>query len=78
MMMVYIAAEEAKMNEYATKFDTASAQMKEEQRTTFTHRRFNDPMLHILRQRFKNIDERLMRLYKLKLHFFLQAPTIKN
>ncbi|CAF3376490.1 unnamed protein product [Rotaria sp. Silwood2] len=78
MMMVYIATVETKMNEYQKKFDIDLAKMKENQHTDPSDKKLTRTMLDIMERRFKNINERLMCLYKLKLRFFVKAPTVKN
>ncbi|CAF1383669.1 unnamed protein product [Rotaria sordida] len=78
MMIVYIATAEEKMNEYQKKFDSDFIKMKENQRSGPSHEKLTQTMLDIMERRFKNINERLIHLYKLKLRFFVKAPTIKH
>ncbi|CAF4488794.1 unnamed protein product [Rotaria sp. Silwood2] len=78
MMIVYITTAEAKMDQYQKKFDTEMAKMKENQCTGPPDKKLTLTMLNIMERRFKNINERLMCLYKLKLRFFVKAPTVKN
>ncbi|CAF1348786.1 unnamed protein product, partial [Rotaria sordida] len=73
-----IATAEAKMNEYQKKFDSDLIQMKENQRSGPSHEKLTQTMLDIMERRFKNINEHLIHLYKLKLRFFVKAPTVKN
>ncbi|CAF1468680.1 unnamed protein product, partial [Rotaria sordida] len=75
MMMIYITTAEAKMNEYEKKFDTDLAKMKENQCSGPSHKKLTQTMLNIMERRFQNINERLTCLYKLKLRFFVKAPT---
>jgi len=51
--------------------------MKPDHRSTTPDRRLNQPMIHIIEQCFKNIDERLEYLYNLKISF-LEEQTKKN
>ncbi|CAF1571120.1 unnamed protein product, partial [Rotaria sordida] len=78
MMMIYVTTAETKMNEYEKKFDTDLAKMKENQCSGPSHKKLTQTMLNIMERRFKNINERLICLYKLKLRFFVNAPTVKN
>ncbi|CAF4063435.1 unnamed protein product, partial [Rotaria sordida] len=75
MMMIYITTAEAKMNEYEKRFDTDLAKMKENQSSDSSYKRLTQTMLNIMERRFQNINERLTCLYKLKLRFFVKAPT---
>ena len=78
MMMVYIATAEAQFKEKAMKFDTALATMHDNQSTGSIHKKLTPTMLDILQRRLRNIDERLTYLYKLKVNFFVKAPTVKS
>ncbi|CAF2121842.1 unnamed protein product [Rotaria magnacalcarata] len=78
MILIYIAAAEAKMNEWKDKFDTDLAAMKEYLVRGASHKKLHRAMVDILYRRFRNLDERLMCLYKLNLRFFDIAPTVKN
>ncbi|CAF1570267.1 unnamed protein product, partial [Rotaria sordida] len=78
MMKIYITTAEAKMNEHEKKFDTDLAKMKENQSSDSSHKKLTQTMLNIMERRFQNINERLTCLYKLKLRFFVKAPTVKN
>ncbi|CAF4019594.1 unnamed protein product [Rotaria sordida] len=63
------------MNEYEKRFDTDLAKMKENQCSGPPHKKLTQTMLNIMERRFKNINERLIYLYKLELRFFVKAPT---
>ncbi|CAF1500704.1 unnamed protein product, partial [Rotaria sordida] len=78
MMMIYIATAEAKMNEYQKKFDSDLAKMKENQCSDSSHKKLTQTILNIMERRFKNINERLIYLCKLKLSFFVKALTVMN
>ena len=78
MMIVYIVAEETKMNEDSMSFNTDFAQMLEDQRSGPSDNKLTETMLNIMTKRFHNIDERFTYLQQLKLRFFAPAPTIKN
>ena len=78
MMAIYIATAEAKMNECKMKFDTDLAQMKQYQRTGAPHKKLTGTMINIMERHFLNNNERFVRLYKLKVHFFVKAPTVMN
>jgi len=78
MIQIYIEIEENKMNEYTMTFNTYMNQMKEDQISAPVHKKLNPTMINIMNRRFKNIDERLLSQYKIKSHFFVQAPTIKK
>jgi hypothetical protein len=78
MMIIHIAAEEAKENEHRTNFDLKMSQMNELQRSGPPHKKLIRTMLDVLDRRFRNINDRLEQLYKLKIRFFVKAPMIKN
>ncbi|CAF4772188.1 unnamed protein product [Rotaria sp. Silwood1] len=78
MMMVYTTTAEAKLDQLDKKFDSEMTRMKQNQRSRVSHQILTETMLEILERRFKYINEHLMRLYKLKLRFFVRAPTVKN
>lgn len=77
-MAIYIATVEAKMNEFKMKFDTDLVQMKQYQRSGAAHKKLTGIMINIMERHFLNNNERFVRLYKLKLHFFVKAPTVMN
>ena len=78
MMLIYLEAAEAKMNEKRIDFDKVMAEIKTIQRFGPTNKTLNETMFHLMRQRFKNIDEYLLCHYKLKIHFFDKASTVMN
>ena len=78
MMIFYVKAEEAQMNEKNKKFDTDLAQMKHDRSHGSPDKKLTDTMLEILKRRFQNINERLIKIYKLKLHFFVKAPIVNK
>lgn len=77
MMALYINIAEAKMHECQLKFVQDTVQMRPDQRSTTTDQRLSQSMIHIVEQRFKNIDERLQYLYNLKRRF-LEEQTKKK
>ena len=78
MIAIYIATVEAKLNEFKMKFDTDLAQMKQYQRSDAPHKNLIGTMIHLMERRFLDNNERFIRLYKLKVHFFVKAPTAMN
>ena len=78
MIAIYIATVEAKLNEFKMKFDTDLAQMKQYQRSGAPHKKLTGTMIRLMERRFLNNNERFTRLYKLKLRFFVNAPTVMN
>lgn len=78
MLRVYIAAEQAKADEYAHSFNELYEEMKENQRTGPLGKRLTSTMLHLLQQRLANINKHIMYVYNLKIDFFAKAPTGKN
>ena len=78
MMLVYIAIAETKFNEYQAKFDRAMIEMKKYQDREDFYEKFTQKLLDIMYRRFKNLDERLLSLYNLKVRFFDKAPTVMN
>jgi len=78
MLMIYIRTAEAKMEEYTQKFDSDYERFNQQQRIYLYQSKFTDRMSEIMKQRFKNIDERLHIVYDLKVRFFVEAPTVKN
>lgn len=78
MMLVYIELAEAKMNEYRLQYDKFMSDMKMNQRSGPVNQTLNETMLNLMEERFKNINEHLICLYRLKIHFFDNAPTVMN
>ncbi|CAF1336883.1 unnamed protein product [Rotaria sordida] len=78
MMLVYIAVAETKMNETKEKFNKDMADMQDIQHSGPHTKRLTQNMVAIMNRRFQNINERLVNLYKLKLHYFDVAPMAKN
>lgn len=78
IMLVYIAVAETKMNEYRKYHDILTNKMKDIQRTGPIHKQFNETMLNLLEERFKNMNQHFINLYRLKIRFFDKAPTILN
>ena len=52
--------------------------MNELQRSGPPHKELTRTMLDVWDRRFRNINDRLEQLYKLKIRFFVKAPMIKN
>ncbi|UJR29606.1 hypothetical protein I4U23_017154 [Adineta vaga] len=78
MLVIHIRTAEAKMEEYTQRFDMEYKQFEQRQRAYLADGKLTEQMCHIMKQRFKNIDERLQTLYDLKVCFFVNAPTVKN
>ena len=78
MMLIAMAVAEARMNEAQKKFDRERSTMKEDQQSSATYKKLTPTMFYLLERRFQNNNQRLMRIYKLKLHFFVNAPTIER
>ena len=76
LMMVHIAAAEAKMREYQAEFDRTMYRMEQGQHEPLSDRRLSSMMIDIMYRRFKLIDERTKHLYNLKVNFFVKAPTV--
>ena len=78
MIAFYIATAEAKLNEFKMKFDTDLAQMKQYQRFGAPHKNLTGTMIRLMERHFLNNNERFIRLYKLKVRFFVKAATVMN
>ncbi|CAF3713728.1 unnamed protein product [Rotaria sp. Silwood1] len=78
MMLVYIDLAETKMNETKEKFNKVRIDMQHIQHSGPPTKRLTENMISIMEKRFKNINERLLHLYKMKLHYFDVAPMVKN
>ncbi|CAF3844761.1 unnamed protein product [Rotaria sp. Silwood1] len=78
MMLVYIAAAETKMNETQEKFNKLLVDMQDRQHSGPDNKRLTKNMISIMEKRFKNINEHIIHLYKVKLHYFDVAPMVKN
>ena len=63
MMALYIGVAEVKMQECQLQFDQNVAELRS------ADRQLSGTMVNIVKQRFKNIDERFQYLYKLKIRF---------
>lgn len=68
LMFVYIAAAETKMREYQRQFDETIQRFDQE---------LLPSMIDLLFRRLKLMDERMKQWYQYKIHFFVQAPTVK-
>jgi len=75
LMSFYIDIAEVKMQECQMKFDKTIVRMRPDQRSTMNTQRLSPPMLKLVEQRFKNIDERLEHLFNLKIRF-LNEKTV--
>jgi hypothetical protein len=78
MMLIYIGTIEANYRENAMRYDTELASVNDQQRTGLAHKKLTGTMMDLLHRRFRNTNQRLTDLYKLKLHFFGKAPTVAN
>ena len=79
MMLVHIALAETKFSECQNKFEKEMKEMKKNQQCGGTfNERSTRSLVDLMNVRFKNLDEHLMRLYKMKLNFFDRAPTGVN
>ena len=78
MMTVYIAVAETKMNECRVRLDTGMGQLQLLQATGPQHMKLTSTMSTLLQRRFRNTEKRMAHLYKLKMRFFVTAPTDTN
>jgi hypothetical protein len=78
MMLDDIGTAEANYRELAMKFDTDLARVNDQQRTGPAYKKVTGTMMDLLHRRLRNTNQRLTYLYKLKLHFFGKASTVKN
>ncbi|CAF2972146.1 unnamed protein product [Rotaria sp. Silwood2] len=78
MMLVYITVAEIKMNETKEKFNKVLTDMQDTQHSGPDSKRLTKNMISIMERHFKNINERIIHLYKMKLHYFDVAPMVKN
>ena len=69
MLTIYIRTAEAKLEEYTAIYNEDCAQLRGE---------FSPTQNEVKEDRFRNIDERLEKLYDLKVRFFVEAPTVKR
>jgi hypothetical protein len=60
------------------KFDTDQAAVTRYQRSGASHKKLTAVMINIMERHFLNNNERFIRLYKLKVHFFVKAPAVMN
>lgn len=67
MMEIYMAASEARANQYRMEFDNAMNILKENERIGPRHRKFTTTMSDIMLKHFNHINEHLIATYKLKL-----------
>ena len=78
LMAVVIAATERKMYESQKKYDLAVAQMWRDNRKLPPDQQLTQTMVDLIERRAKNISEQVKCLYdfKMKHHFFVNAPTM--
>ena len=68
LTLIYVGAAETKMREYSSQFDEMMQRLD---------RQLLPSMIDLLFRRFKLMDERMKEYYQYKIHFFVQAPTVK-
>lgn len=73
MILVYLAVAETNINESRINFDKLMSEMSFNQKSATINRKLNETMLYLMEERFKNINEHLIGLYRLKLRFFRQS-----
>ena len=78
MMSIYIKTAEARHEEYRQKFFTNTTNYEYNQRVGEPNTKLTQAMMDIMNRRFRHINEHLIRIYKLKIRFFVKAPTVKN
>ncbi|CAF3430834.1 unnamed protein product [Rotaria socialis] len=75
MILVYLAVAETKMNEYRINYDKLMSELQLNQKSGSIHQKLNEKMFNLMEERFKNINEHLIRLYRLKICFFRQCSN---
>ena len=78
MLRVYIATEQVKADQYISEFDRCYEEMKEDQRTGLSHKKFTPTMRQLFQQRLTNVNQHIKYVYKINIDFFAKAPTGKN
>lgn len=78
MFRVYIATEQAKADQCISEFDRCYEEMKENDQTGRTDKKFTPTMLRLFQQRLTNVNQHIKCIYNIKLDFFAKAPTGKN
>lgn len=78
MMLVYITVAEETAKECHRKFDSVLTQMKENQHSIESSQTLTQTMLDIIERRFHCLNQHFIYLYKLKIRFFVKAPTVEN
>ena len=68
MMTLHITVAEAKMHQYQHDLHQQNEQLKQSG--------WNKEMINLLQRRFKDYEDRIQRLYNLKVNFFVKAPTV--
>ena len=68
LTLIYVGAAETKMREYSSQFDEMMQRLDQQ---------LLPSMIDLLFRRFKLMDERMKEYYQYKIHFFVQAPTVK-
>jgi hypothetical protein len=76
MTTIHVRTAELKSEETTKKFESTFKEYNNNQRMHDITTKLTKTMAYIMEQRFKNIEERLETLYKLKLRFFVKAPTV--
>ncbi len=78
IMSVHIAIAEVQMEEKETKFNNEMAIFKSNQEQGPTYKKLTQTMCDIMNRYFTNQSQRILTMYKLKLRFFVKAPTDMN
>ena len=68
LILIHLSIAEEKLRQSREIFEQHQQQLHEQH--------FTFEMIHVLERRFKDDEERLQRLYQLKLNFFVKAPTM--
>ena len=69
MMLIHVAVAEAKLRQHHDRLKTMQNDPAHEQR-------FTSAMKKVMQRRCENYEERMSRLYSLKINFFVNAPTV--
>ena len=78
LMLVHVTAAELKARQCDSQFHWNVHKMEQTRRDPVSTERLTEAMVEVLQRRFKHIEERIQRLYQLKVNFFDEAPAVTS
>lgn len=75
LMLVHVTAAELKARQCDDQFHLNVHKMEQTRKDPVSTERLTEAMVAVLQRRFKHIEQRIQRLYQLKVNFFDEAPA---